>query len=271
MFDEFVKDVNEQAVDTSATASEETKTNVTQDAASAETKNTDNDLDVKEGKPIPYDRFREINEKRKAAEAKLKEYESKAEKFKNYEQLDSAMVKDPVLNKSINKIINLYNTGKLTEEEKAEKIDEAIDASKDRYEEKIAKIEDRLNKSEFDEMRKTTGLYMDNFNAMAKKEYSEEKDIKLLEDRVTKIILSKYPNAPREGYRASRLEEAFKEAKDELEGYSKRRAVNYVKEKKADEPPATKTGASVSVEEDFTEKTSRSKAFAAELKAAFRQ
>ena len=258
MFDnykpELTGDVNEAAstpVESSTTKTEEVKAEA---QTSADSKNTEEP----EGKSVPYDRFKEVNQKYRDTEAKLKDYESKDSKYKTYAELDAAMIKDPVLNKEINKIIEKYNQGDLTKAEMKEEIAEAKAEAKSNPE--IQQINQKF-------VKMNVQRYKDHFENVATKDYTDKDDLDLLEEYTSRFMLQKNPRAA-EDFDKSLLEDCFKMAKDKLEGFSKRRMSGYVKEKTSDQPPVSKGGSSVSAEKEFKTRSEESAYFAAGLKAA---
>ncbi len=233
---------------------------------SADSENTDEEP-VKE-KHVPYERFQEVNKKFRDTEAKLKDYESKSSKYKDYEALDTAMTKDPVLNKEINSIIEKYNRGELSKAEMKQEIKEAKAEAKDAVEPqsfKDTRFDDYLSK----ERQKTINAYKENFDTLIDNDVKEEKTKRLIENLVSMKLTEKYPSAVDDGYSAKRLNEVYKEVMEEMDGFVKIKTASYVKEKTSDTPPVTKTGSSVSSKEEFNSRSDESKYIAKGLKAIF--
>lgn len=232
-------DVNtgaETSVDTSSVS--ESQSTATTTSASAETKNTDTS-DVVEGQHVPYDRFKEVNEKYKTAAQELENYKSKAEIYKAYEELDNAMQMSPELNEKVNEIIVAYNKGELTKKEMKEAINDIKDDAG-----VVAQDNGTLKEISFN-------MYNNEFMNLAQKDFQDAKDIETI-GKATEIILNQmYPNAL-DSYKRGLMPKAYSQAKQLFTSFADRRLQGYVSEKKETSIPASKPGAIASTEKEFT-------------------
>ena len=219
------------------------------------------EVEPKEGQAVPYERFREVNEAKKAAETKLSEREKEFETHKAGIEISREAMKDPVFRDKINEIVNLKNSGKLTEKQVQAAVEKAVEASETRTQDpEVAEIKKSL-------IEQNVQRYVDTFQSKAKTDgFSDKDDQEILEQLTTKYLLAANPNAPKR-FSQSEMDEAYTKAKDKMEGYAKRKTSSYVKEKIADQPPVTKPGTAGTVTEDVLGHAAQTKLVAQHLKA----
>ena len=222
--------------------------------------------EIKEGQAVPYERFKQVNEAKKAAETKLSEREKEFETHKAGFDISREAMKDPVFRDKINEIVNLKNEGKLTAKQAAAAVETATTASENRNPE-IDELKQSFKYVEEARIQDNVSRYEDAFKEMAKADgYVDESDSALLNKLTTGYLLQANPNAPKK-YSREELKKAYDKAHDEIEGYAKRKTAGYVKEKIADQPPVTKTGTAGTVTEDVLGHAAQTKLVAQHLKA----
>ena len=270
MFDETNTDVNTGAASSAAQPTSATS------APAAEPSTTEIDAGITEGKAVPYERFKQINEKRKESEKLATEFKTKlAERDKEFEtykpgiELQKTAIKDPVFAKKVNEIINLQNGGKLTDAEAAAAVSNAKDASDNRLglDPEVQEIKKTLQKHEQSRRDEIISRYLDRFNTKAKEAgYEDEEDKNLLENLTTKFLLQKNPKAA-EKFSQTELDEAYSKAEETVANLVKRKTAAYVKTKVSEQPPTSKPGAAGTATHEFKTHGEEVQYFATGLKA----
>lgn len=224
---------SEQTVVDTSSVSEGQNTATTTEP-SAETKKTE---EVVEGQHVPYERFKEVNEKAKQAAQELEEYKRKADIYKAYEELDNAMQSNPVLNDKVNEIIVAFNKGELTKKEMKEAIED---------------VQSEVSTSQDPTLKEISfNMYNNEFMSLASKDFTDPKDIEKI-GQATEIFLNNmYPNALN-AYKRGLMPKAYQEAKKFLTSFADNRIKSYVSEKKEVSVPTSKPGAVASTEKEFT-------------------
>ena len=224
------------------------------------------EVEPKEGQAVPYERFRVVNEAKKTAETKLSEREKEFETHKAGIEISREAMKDPVFRDKINEIVNLRNEGKLTAKQAAAAVEAATTANENRNPD-VDELKQSFKSIEQSRIEDNVSRYEDTFKEMAKADgYVDDGDSALLNKLTTGYLLQANPNAPKK-FNREQLKAAYDKAKDEVEGYAKRKTASYVKEKVAEQPPVTKTGVAGTVSQDVMGHAEQTRFVAQHLKA----
>ena len=221
MIEQMGQDV-ENAVDPSTTEPAEQEQNVSQEGAldsSADSENTD------ETKHVPYDRFKQVNDKFRQTEKELNEYR---EKMKLWDDVSKVASQDPRFNTAFNELVERYNRGELTaaEEKKVEQMQEDVASVND------PRVDTLLRKYEKD----TFNRYDADFTALASKDFEDKEDIAMVGKMLTDIINEKHPNALEE-YNPQLVSKYYTEAKQKIDNLVKRKMGKYMDSKASDDIP----------------------------------
>ena len=201
-----------------------TTTNTTETTpTSAETKNTEED--VVEGQHVPYSRFKEINEAKKALEEQMKEKDAK---YAAYSQLDDTMQKHPELNAKINEVIEAWNNGDLTKKQAEKAIEEITDDASD----------PTVNNLVF-------ATYNNEYMNLASKDFDDPKMVAKVGDATTFFMEKMYGKNAMSKYVPGRIKAAYKAGKEYLNEFADLKIAKYATSKKEDVQPNTKAGATV--------------------------
>lgn len=209
---------------------------------SAASLNTDNQTP----ETIPYSRFKEINDAKKALEDKIGRYSP-------YETLDNLLQKNPDLYADVEKTFKSY----------AERIGQRKpEGQVVQGDEKYSNLENEVKSMKFERIRDS---YKSSWNEMTKDLASEEEKAALM--KLTELEMYARHNAPYAEYNQKLLNDSFKSAKELLDKMVAGKTAGYVKSKVEDDVPGSGAGAPASREKVPFTREERAAAMAAGLKA----
>ena len=225
--------IDENAVDSSTTETteQEQTEEVQAEGTSADLENTE------ETKHVPYDRFKQVNDKFRQTEKEFNEYK---ERMKSAESILDVAAKDEVFNKEFNTLIEKYNRGELTRAEEKQVEKQIAETTSDP---KLDSIVERLE-------RDTYNRYDTDFRSLAKEDFEDPEDLALVGKMLTDVINEKHPNAL-EGYNPQLVSTYYPAVKEKVDKMIKRKMGNYINDKASDDIPSNKPGTAPSYDVDI--------------------
>jgi hypothetical protein len=217
-------DVQKTEVDSSTTSTVNNEQDTDQ-AKSADSLNTDD----KRPENVPYNRFKEVNDKFRNTEKELNEYK---EKMKYWDKFSQVVDTNPAFSDKLNGLITDLNDGKLTkaEEKQVEKmIENETQSIKD------PRVDELLHKYKKD----TFNRYDTDFRMMAKNDFEDGEDISMVGKILTDLINKEHPNAL-DQYNPELISKYYSKAKDKVDALIKRQMGKYIKDKASDNIPSNK-------------------------------
>lgn len=223
----------ETKVDASSTSTTTEQTSVSNEPAkeaesdkSADSLNTDG----KKSENVPYNRFKEVNDKYRQTEKELNEYKTK---MKYWESVEGVVSKNPVFTEKLNGLIDDYNAGKLTPKQEKQ-----VEQMVQQQQETVAK-DPRVDELYQKYQRDTFNKYDSDFKTLVSKDFEDAEDIAMVGKMLTDIINKENPNAL-DQYDPSLVSKHYAIAKSKVDALIKRQMGKYINSKASDNIPTNK-------------------------------
>lgn len=227
-----VQDV-ETKVDETSTSTEVKETSSSNDQVQATDKSADSlNTEEKKSEHVPYNRFKEVNDKYRSTEKELNEYKSK---MKYWESVNNVVEKNPMFTERLNGLIDDLNAGKLTP--KQEKQVEQMVKEQQEVVSKDPRVDELYQKYQRDTFNKYDG----DFKTLANKDFEDPEDIAMVGKMLTDIINKEHPNAL-DQYDPNLVSKYYAVAKSKVDALIKRQMDKYIKTKASDDIPTNKPG-----------------------------
>lgn len=192
------------------------------DSSSADSLNTDTESTTPE--IIPYARFKEVNEAKRALEEKIA-------KFSPYEQMDQILQQDPELFAEVEKTFKGYVERKSQRPQQDQTVQHHSNDD-------VASLKNEVREMKFEKIRDN---YRSSWNDLTKEIDSEEEKAALM--KLTELEMYARHKAPYAEYNDNLLKDSFKAAKELVDKMISKKSAGYVKDKVDDDVPGTGSGA----------------------------